>query len=85
MKSITIHGLDETLSQMINEKAERQDISLNKTIKILLRQALGISSETTKRKQIYFQDIFGVWSKTDAKEFEKKSKTFEQPDPEDWK
>ena len=35
MKSITIHGLDEILAREIYEKAERQGVSLNKTIKEL--------------------------------------------------
>ena len=84
MKSITIHGLDEILAREIYEKAERQGVSLNKTIKALLRQALGIGAETTKNRKAYFQDIFGAWSKADAKQFDKKLKTFEKLDPEDW-
>jgi len=84
MKSITIHGLDEILAREIYEKAERQGVSLNKTIKVLLRQALGIGVETTKNRKAYFQDIFGTWSEADAKQFDKKLKTFEKLDPEDW-
>lgn len=84
MKSITIHGLDETLSQMIYEKAERRGVSINKTIKILLSQALGISVEAHKNKRTFFQDIFGVWSKADYKEFKKNLGEVEKIDPEDW-
>ena len=42
MKSITIHGLDEGLEAMIEEKARQEGLSLNKTVKMLLREALGL-------------------------------------------
>ena len=35
MKSITIHGLDDPLDTLIREKAGKQNLSLNKTIKQL--------------------------------------------------
>lgn len=84
VKSITIHALDETLEKLISEKAERQGTSLNQTIKMLLRQSLGITPDTAKKRQAAFADIFGSWSKADEKAFTNRTKGFERVDSEDW-
>lgn len=84
LKSITIHGLDESLENLISEKAQRQGTSLNQTIKMLLRQSLGISADAVKKRQAAFADIFGTWSKTDEKAFINKTKDFEHIDRKDW-
>lgn len=84
MKSITIHGLDDPLDKLIREKARFYGLSLNKTIKKLLRDSLGISDRKRDNKQA-FKDLFGVWSEKDLKEFEQSTKDFEKIDAEDWK
>lgn len=84
VKSITVHALDEKLVQLISEKAARQNTSLNQTIKILLRQSLGITPDSAKSKAANFKDVFGVWSKADEKAFYKKTADFERLDREDW-
>jgi len=84
MKSITIHGLDEHLDRTIRSLAEREGLSMNKTIKKVLRSALGLGNqgETTRREQ--FTDLFGAWSKQDLKEFQEITADFSQVDPSDW-
>lgn len=84
VKSITIHGLDEMLDKLIGEKAAHQGTSLNQTIKILLRQSLGITPDIAKKRQAIFADIFGAWSKADEIAFAKKMKNFERVDRGDW-
>lgn len=84
MKSITIHGLDDPLDKLIRQKARDSGLSLNKTIKKLLRDSLGISDRKRDNKQL-FKDLVGVWSKKDLKEFEQNTKDFEKIDAEDWK
>ena len=64
MKSITIHGLDHELDEKIRSKARAEGLSLNRTIKLLLREALGLGDQPPNRG-IGFQDLFGVWSRTD--------------------
>ena len=82
MKSITIHNLDEDLARNIRQKARRQGTSLNKTIKELLRESLGISGK--KRAYADFSEFFGVWSKQEAKKIESALEDSERIDPEDW-
>lgn len=81
-KSITIHNLDETLAQMIEQRAKEEGNSLNKTIKELLRKSLGISKN---QKRADFSEFCGLWSDEEFKEFEENTKIFERIDPEDWK
>ena len=83
MKSITIHGLDSTLEQLIKKKAQEAGTSLNQTIKKLLRESLGIDTNNTGQRRGEFLEFFGVWSKNEEKEFNKRNKSFEKIDKED--
>lgn len=84
MKAITIHGIDGILEKLIRQKAQSHEMSLNKTIKQLLRESLGISKKHAKRNS--FDKFYGVWSKKEADEFDKIiEEEFEAVDEEDWK
>ena len=85
MKSITIHGLDDRLSHKISEAAKREGQSLNKTIKSLLEQALGLGSRKTTDHRDEFAEFLGLWSDKESKEFDDAIKDFEEINPEDWK
>ncbi len=84
MKSITIHGLDEHLDRTIRDLADREGLSMNKTIKKVLRSALGLDDQgiTTRREQ--FTDLFGTWTKQDLVEFQENITSLSQVDPSDW-
>jgi len=85
MKSITIHDLDDELDKEIREKAKIQEMSLNKTIKNLLKKALGLKSPAEPNHKDEFMDLFGVWSEEDFKEFTVSIEGFETIDPGDWR
>lgn len=85
MKSISIHGLDDQLNQKIIEQARRKGLSLNKTIKALLEEALGLSADSARDHRDDFIEFLGVWRDEDVREFELATKDFQQIDPEDWK
>ncbi|MCX5644690.1 MAG: hypothetical protein NTZ17_08385 [Phycisphaerae bacterium] len=84
MKSITIHDLDESTGGLIEEKARKEGLSLNKTVKMLLRQALGLEERRNGDRKTDFAEFSGVWSKADEREFEKKTKDLRKVDPRDW-
>ena len=84
MKSITIHNIDETLDEMIREKAKKKGASLNKTIQLLLKQALGLNSELQNSNKQDFIELFGVWSELDEKEFMENTAEFNEIDKRDW-
>ena len=85
MKSITIHGLDENLDKLIKRKAYELGLSLNKTIKSLLGNALGLSTKNNKPNYADFQDLFGIWKQKDAELFLASIKDFSTIDEEDWR
>jgi hypothetical protein len=84
MKSITIHGLDEHLDRTIRSLADREGLSMNKTIKKVLRSALGLDDQgkTTRREQ--FTDLFGTWTEQDFGEFQENTADFSLVDPSEW-
>lgn len=84
MKSITIHNLDEKLEKLIEREARQKGMSLNKTIKSILRQALGLTQKDTDRTKEEFMELFGVWTEADFAEFSNKVRDFDQIDPKDW-
>ena len=85
MKSITIHGLDETVARMIESRARANGQSLNKTIKALLEESLGVKPAPGDRYASDFSEFLGVWGKKDQKEFEKATQTLRNIDEEDWR
>jgi plasmid stability protein len=84
MKSITIHGLDEQLARTIRSLADREGLSLNKTIKKVLRSALGLDDQGKATRREQFTDLFGTWTKQDFEEFQENTADFSQVDPSDW-
>ena len=84
MKSLTIHDLDDSLDVMIQEKAKEQGLSLNRTVKMLLRKALGLEPGGNGVKRAGFAEFCGVWSKTDAAEFDRRTKDLRKVDLRDW-
>jgi len=85
MKSITIHGLDEKVSEKISDLAREKGLSLNKTIKLLLQKALGFKEQTYQNRVDDFKQFSGIWSKDEFNTFNKSIKGFEKVDKEDWK
>lgn len=83
MTSITIHGLEEPLDSLIREKARQQGLSLNKTIKQLLAEALGVTPDI-KTPRHNFEDLCGVWSPEELEEFTRNTQEFSITDPRDW-
>jgi plasmid stability protein len=84
MKSITIHGLDDPLDKRIRERAQREGLSLNRTIKKLLAESLGLRPDSEEARRRDFLDLFGTWSQGDVREFMDRIAAFEKIDEEDW-
>lgn len=84
MKSITVHGLDDDLDAGIRDRARTEGLSLNKTIKLLVRQALGIGERPPDRRGD-FQDFLGIWTAAEVEAFDLATQGFDQVDDADWK
>ncbi|MFQ6070829.1 MAG: hypothetical protein ACE5LC_09955 [Candidatus Aminicenantales bacterium] len=83
MKSITIHGLDEELENILKKRAKSEEKSVNKIVKELLRKALGIGVHR-KNHRDEFLDLFGVWTKQDERIFTEAIKDLEAINTGDW-
>ena len=84
MKSITIHGLEDPLDALIRKKAREQNLSLNKTIKKLLQESLGLSDNATTGRKELFSDLCGVWTDEDIQKFTANTRDMNTVDPDDW-
>lgn len=80
MSSITIHNFDEELRKTLTDYSAGQGLSLNKSVKKLLRKALGIG----EAKKEDFSDLCGAIDKKEAQDLIKALSDFEKIDKEDW-
>ena len=85
MKSITIHGLEDDLDGKIRSKAKAEGLSLNKTIKMIMRSALGLDARPGGRREDFI-DLFGIWEASELQAFsDVTNEEFGRIDVEDWK
>lgn len=84
MKSMTIHGIDKQLEDLIKSKAKSERLSINKTIKKLLETSLGIKPQPSRKNLDEFKEFCGVWSREDLEVFEEKTVRLRTVDKEDW-
>jgi len=84
MKSITIHRLDDTVARMIEARAKSHGQSLNKTVKALLEQSLGMRPPEDHRHTDDFAEFLGVWDDSDLRGFERRVAMLRSVDEEDW-
>ncbi len=83
MRSITIHNLDESLDALIRERAKEEGLSLNRTVKMLLRKALVLEPSRNSDRRTYFAEFCGVWSQAEAAEYARNTRELRKVDPRD--
>ena len=85
MKSITIHGIDDPLAELLKSKAQTEGLSINKTVKKLLEESLGVTPRAKDINRGDFEEFCGIWSDSDLAEFDENTKDLNKVDHEDWK
>lgn len=85
MKSFTIHKLEGETYARIEELAQREGTSINKTAKKLLRKALGIENESVAERRKRFAKFLGTWTEEQGAEFEEAVRVFDEIDEESWR
>lgn len=85
MKSFTIHKVDAETASTLEAQARRENTSINRLVKRLLRGALGIDKPPQTSHREEFEDLFGTWSKQEAKAFDEAVNEFEMVNEADWK
>ena len=84
MKSITIHKIDGPLSELIKSKARSEGLSINKTVKKILEESLGVKPRSGGAFRHDFEEFYGIWSDTELAEFNERTVDLNKIDPEDW-
>ena len=84
MKSMTIHGIDDQLAELIKSKARADGLSINKTLKKIIETSLGVKPRPEKKNLKDFQEFSGVWNDSDLEEFEENTAATRVVNPEDW-
>ena len=83
MKSLSIHGIDPKLEQVIKERAEKEGRSVNKIVKDLIAKGLGLEEKPPDNRAM-FVDLSGVWTEAQEREFLDSIADLETTDEEDW-
>ena len=84
MKSITIHGIDDPLAELIKSKAQSEGLSINKTVKKLLEESLGVKPRNKGKNRSDFEEFLGIWSESERIEFEERTDELRYVNYEDW-
>ncbi len=87
MSSITLHDLEDSLYAMLKQKARREGKSMNRAIKELLAEAVGLKKKDVKggdRKDVY-SELCGATSRGELRKMEEAEKEFEVINEKDWK
>lgn len=84
MSTLTVHALEPRVEKRIRSKAKREGQSLNRTIKKLLAESVGVSSSPQADHRDDFVEFLGEWNDQDAETFQNAVADFEKIDPSDW-
>jgi hypothetical protein len=84
MRSITIHGVGEHVDKLIKERARTEARSVNKVVKELLEQSLGLGPRRKDNRED-FADLCGIWSEEEASNFLEAIGDFEKIDKDEWR
>ncbi len=84
VKSITIHGVDDQLAGRLKQMAEAGGKSMNRTIKRLLEEALGMKPKPRGHNREQFEAFSGVWSADDLARFRQATTDLEETHEGDW-
>jgi hypothetical protein len=84
MKSITIHGVDAPLAELIKSKAQSEGLSINQSIKKILESSLGVKPRQEGGNRSDFEEFCGIWTEADLAEFKENTKELRKIEPGDW-
>jgi hypothetical protein len=86
MKQLTLRGFDKELERRLTQLAERENLSLNKTVLMLLRRVTGLETTAVRANRVgdSLDEFIGVWSPAEQQEFNVATRVFEEIDETLW-
>ena len=86
MSSITLHDLDDSLYAVLRKKAGKEGKSMNRTIKDLLEESLGLKRNTADRGKSAYARLCGAMPAEEADRLRRyEREELETIDEGDWK
>lgn len=83
MTAITLRNIPPKLQEVILQRAEEEDLSLNKVVLRMLEEAAGLRGAPREHRDL--DHLAGTWTKEEAAEFEAVLKDQRRIDPALWK
>lgn len=84
MAVLTIHALDAAVEKRIRAKARKEGKSLNRAVKELLAERVGVGAPSAADRRTEFAEFAGIWSEDDEREFGAATAACGAIDREDW-
>ena len=84
MTTMTLRGIDETLSHVLKNLAESQGVSLNSLVLRLVREATGVDKQRRTAKYHDLDSLAGTWNEEDENAFLVSTRAFERIDEDMW-
>jgi hypothetical protein len=87
MKQLTIRGFDDALEKELRKVAAGENLSLNKVVLKLLKEATGLAGDQTSPDCVgdRLDAFMGLWSEQEEQEFNRTVAVLEQIDEELWR
>ena len=85
MTTMTLRGIDETISGALKARAQQEASSVNAVMLKILKEALGLEKKKRTAEYHDLDHLAGTWSQQDAKAFEQATAVFESVDESLWK
>ena len=83
MKTMTIRNIPSELAQALDKERRRRGLSLNRTVLVLLGNALGVQNAATRSNGL--RQLAGTWSESEYKQFEQAVAPFGEIDEAMWR
>jgi len=85
MKAITVRDMPPALEEAVLKRAQREGMSLNRTVILMLEEASGLSEDKKPKLNHDFDKFAGTWTAEEADDFDRRVAHFEEIDWEMWK
>jgi ferritin-like protein len=83
LRSISVHGIEDDILKAIEKRAKREGRSVNRVVKDLIAKGLGLGDKPPDNRAM-FEDLSGVWTEAQEREFLDSLADLETTDEEDW-
>jgi hypothetical protein len=85
MKSLSLRGIDDDLSNHLKKISQKEGTSLNKTVLRLLEDSVGVKKNNRLNLYHDLDDLAGTWNSREEKEFNDKIQLLKKIDKDLWK